>query len=83
MAMSGLTEIGKGNQSTAPMPPCLFMVGEHDIELAINTAKEWHERLPNSEFIQVPGAGHSVNLDQPEEFNQIVLNFLTNIDKEI
>ena len=32
--------------------------------------------MPASRFVEVPGAGHSVYFEKPDEFNRIVLEFL-------
>ena len=41
-----------------------------------------HERIPNSQMYSIPGAGHLSNMDQPEIFNQCVLEFLKHVDAE-
>jgi 2-succinyl-5-enolpyruvyl-6-hydroxy-3-cyclohexene-1-carboxylate synthase/2-succinyl-6-hydroxy-2,4-cyclohexadiene-1-carboxylate synthase len=33
-------------------------------------------KIPNARFVKVEGAGHAVNLYQPEQFNDAVLQFL-------
>jgi pimeloyl-ACP methyl ester carboxylesterase len=35
-----------------------------------------HRKVPGSEFAKVPGAGHSVYFEKPEEYNRLVLAFL-------
>jgi pimeloyl-ACP methyl ester carboxylesterase len=34
------------------------------------------EQAPDTEKIVLEGAGHMVNMEQPEEFNRAVLDFL-------
>ena len=80
--MSGLTTIHESQPSAASQAPLLLMVGQHDLDLAKTLTKEWHEKDKKSFFAEVSEAGHCINLDQPEQFNQVLLNFLTNIDKD-
>lgn len=34
-------------------------------------------KIPNARKVVIPGAGHAANIDQPELFNDAILNFLT------
>ena len=34
-----------------------------------------HERLPDSELVVLGGAGHTVPIERPEQFNDAVLAF--------
>ncbi|MFT5823447.1 MAG: 3-oxoadipate enol-lactonase, partial [Crocinitomix sp.] len=80
--MSGLSVIHQSQQKQANNAPLLLMVGQHDLNIAKTLAKEWHNNVLKSEFVAVNEAGHCINLDQPEQFNNILLNFLTNIEKD-
>ncbi|MFQ5513012.1 MAG: alpha/beta fold hydrolase [Myxococcota bacterium] len=56
-------------------PPCLILVGEHDA--AFQRAGEVLEaKLPHATRRILPGAGHVLNLDQPEAFVRAVEEFL-------
>jgi hypothetical protein len=35
-----------------------------------------HKKMPGSQFAKVPGAGHSVYFEKPEEYERLVLAFL-------
>jgi pimeloyl-ACP methyl ester carboxylesterase len=35
--------------------------------------------LPNSHLRVIPGAGHLANLEQPEQFNRILIDFLNSL----
>jgi pimeloyl-ACP methyl ester carboxylesterase len=37
--------------------------------------------VPGAERIIVPGSGHVPHLEVPDEFNRIVLRFLTTVDE--
>jgi 3-oxoadipate enol-lactonase len=56
--------------------PILVLVGEKDITTPVWAGKMLHDWLPNSEFFIIPDAGHLTILDHPNEFNNLVLDFL-------
>ena len=54
--------------------PVLFICGEKD---APNTAmRDLHRRVAGSQFVEMPGAGHISNVEQPELFTRAVASFL-------
>jgi 3-oxoadipate enol-lactonase len=55
--------------------PVLFLVGEKDGVTPAAMAK-LHEALPGSRYVELAGAGHISNLDQPAAFNRAVSGFL-------
>ena len=54
--------------------PVLFLVGEKDA--AAPPMRKLHEALPASRYVELAGAGHISNLDQPEAFTRGVADFL-------
>ncbi|MCG7199928.1 alpha/beta fold hydrolase [Marinobacter pelagius] len=56
--------------------PSLVVVGEEDQSLPPAASRQIHERLPNSTFAEIPGAGHLSTLEQPEAVNRAILDFL-------
>ena len=58
--------------------PALVMVGEHDLPDMLMIADQLAAGLPGAEQVLVPGAGHLVNLEQPDVFNSTVSAFLAN-----
>jgi 3-oxoadipate enol-lactonase len=56
--------------------PVLFLVGEQD---GANppAMRELHASLPGSKYVELAGAGHISNLDQPEAFTRAVKDFLS------
>jgi 3-oxoadipate enol-lactonase len=56
--------------------PTLFIVGEEDQLIAPAIIEAMHKKMPGSQFAKVPGAGHSVYFEKPDEYNRIVLEFL-------
>lgn len=63
-----------------PMPrsyPLMIGYGDNDIPLAIKTANMWHDSEPTSILVAFENAGHLVNMDVPDQFNEILHQFLT------
>jgi 3-oxoadipate enol-lactonase len=56
--------------------PTLFIVGEEDQLIPPPIIEAMHRKMPGSQLVKVPGAGHSVYFEKPEEYNRIVLGFL-------
>ncbi len=59
--------------------PTLVLVGEDDQAFRIPT-DYMGGKIPGAVTEIIPGAGHAANIDQPEKFNQAVLDFLRGID---
>jgi pimeloyl-ACP methyl ester carboxylesterase len=56
--------------------PTLLLYGERDQRSPLYIAAELHDRIPNSELLVIPGAGHMSNYDDDALFNDAVLTFL-------
>lgn len=56
--------------------PTLLMAGQLDQKFS-NIAKEMCKAVPNAQLEIVTEAGHSVHLEEPKRFDQVVLNFLS------
>jgi pimeloyl-ACP methyl ester carboxylesterase len=56
--------------------PVLFLVGETDLLFPASAVQQVHSEVAGSEFVKVPGAGHSVFFEDPDAFNAAVLAFL-------
>jgi 3-oxoadipate enol-lactonase len=56
--------------------PTLVVVGEDDKADFLAIAQHLAEEIPDADLAIVPGAGHLVGVDQPEELNALVLEFL-------
>ena len=55
--------------------PTLIIVGADDVSFLAPT-DYMAAKIPNARKVVIPHAGHASNLDQPEMFNQTVLEFL-------
>ncbi|MCP4418862.1 MAG: alpha/beta fold hydrolase [Chloroflexi bacterium] len=56
--------------------PVLIVHGAEDQLIPVSEAKMMHEAIPNAELVVVPDAGHLPNLEQPDTFNDAVIDFL-------
>ncbi len=74
LALAGRTD------TTASLPsvkvPTLILVGEHDTITPPRASQEMHDKIPNSEFHVISNAAHMSNLENPDEFDKYVLDFL-------
>lgn len=62
--------------------PTLAIVGGRDSPEFHTIASILEQQIPNIQKIIIPGVGHVPNMEKPGEFNEIVLGFLSNIEKE-
>jgi 3-oxoadipate enol-lactonase len=60
--------------------PTLILVGENDKTTPPELSERMHQLVPNSEFQIVPQAAHLSNLENPKEFNSLLLNFLRRLN---
>jgi 3-oxoadipate enol-lactonase len=56
--------------------PALVIVGEEDPGTPVAMAREIRAALPSAELAILRSAAHLSNLEQPEEFNRVLLGFL-------
>ena len=71
-------DLGYGTNYTIPRP-FLLTHGEHDKAnrgVYPRRAPAWAAKEPNCTDQVVPNAGHTANLDNPEAFNRLLLDFL-------
>jgi 3-oxoadipate enol-lactonase len=61
--------------AAAVRSPVLFLAGEKDGQVPALMA-QLQVRVPNSRFVELPGAGHISNMDQPDRFNAALAEFL-------
>ena len=76
ICMSGLGTILKQRENVVINYPLLILSGDKDIELAKSMSKRWHDSEPDSSFHLIENAGHCANMDDPDKFNRIVMNFI-------
>jgi pimeloyl-ACP methyl ester carboxylesterase len=56
--------------------PTLVLVGERDLADFRAIADILARDIPGAMKIVLPGVGHMANMEGPEQFNQVVLDFL-------
>ena len=57
--------------------PTLLIAGEHDRNAPPAVMKKMAEAIANSTYVEMKGIGHLQNLEAPEDFDGLVLNFLS------
>jgi proline iminopeptidase len=55
--------------------PTLFVVGQYD-EVREETAREFQARVAGSMLRVIPDAGHGVQRDQTQAFNEVIAGFI-------
>ena len=56
--------------------PTLLIAGEHDRNAPPAVMKKMAGSIPRSTYIELAGVGHLQNLEAPDDFDGLVLNFL-------
>jgi 3-oxoadipate enol-lactonase len=56
--------------------PALVIVGEQDAATPVEMARLIQQAIPGAELAIIPSASHLACIEQPEEFNRLVLAFL-------
>jgi pimeloyl-ACP methyl ester carboxylesterase len=57
--------------------PTLIIVGDRDVPDIMAIADTLEKNIAGAKKVVIPGSGHLVNLEKSEEFNRIVLDFLS------
>ena len=86
--LSGITALGKQlfqresmlDQLSDIRCPTLIMSGEHDIPRPQAEIEEMHRLMPGSQLAIIRQAGHMVTLEQPDQVNPLLINFLAATD---
>ncbi|MDB5751916.1 MAG: beta-ketoadipate enol-lactone hydrolase (3-oxoadipate enol-lactonase)-like protein [Ramlibacter sp.] len=66
----------RGNLSQIRVPT-LLVAGEHDRNAPPAVMKKMAAGIAHSTFIEMKGVGHLMNLEAPQAFDELVLNFLS------
>lgn len=59
--------------------PVLILTGSDDELTPLSEARILHDGIPNSMFREIAGAGHFSNLEQPRQFNALLLEFIRSL----
>jgi pimeloyl-ACP methyl ester carboxylesterase len=58
--------------------PTLIIVGERD-EPYHDASRYMQSKIPGAQLEIIADAGHAANMDQPESFNRVLLEFLNDL----
>ena len=56
--------------------PTLIIVGDQDVRDILKIADILEKGIPGAKKVVIAGTAHHLNMEKPEEFNRIVLDFL-------
>jgi 3-oxoadipate enol-lactonase len=56
--------------------PTLVVHGDADVIVPVENGRMLASRLPNARYVELPGRGHNVQLEDPATINRLVLEFL-------
>jgi len=56
--------------------PTLIIVGDQDAELILEIADTLEKGIVGAKKVVIPGTAHHLNMEKPEEFNRVVIEFL-------
>jgi pimeloyl-ACP methyl ester carboxylesterase len=71
--------VSLGDQLRDMDVPALLIVGDED-EACVEPSVFMQQRLPRAGLAILPFTGHTVNLEEPDLFNQLVLRFLHEVE---
>jgi pimeloyl-ACP methyl ester carboxylesterase len=56
--------------------PTLLVGGEFDRVASPAVMKQMAQQIPQGRYVEMPGVGHLMNLEAPDAFDRILLDFL-------
>jgi len=81
--VAALAGMASRHDMTSVLPsidvPTLVVVGEHDAITPPAGAREMAAAIPDTMLVEVPGAGHLANLEEPAAFNGALTTFLARL----
>ena len=75
-ALEALVTFDRGANLANIAVPTLLVAGEFDKSASPGVMKRMAEAISGSRYAQLPGVGHLQNLEAPDEFDAVVLDFL-------
>jgi pimeloyl-ACP methyl ester carboxylesterase len=63
--------------------PVLVVAGDRDATLPLEPKRQLADRLPNARFQLIENSAHATPIDQPGVFNDLVLDFLKDVDRTL
>ena len=56
--------------------PTMVVTGDEDAMIRVEDSRAMADVIPGSRFIRIPNSGHLSNLENPDQFNRALLDFL-------
>ncbi len=56
--------------------PAMVITGEEDVMIRVDDSRAMADAIPGARFVRITNSGHLSNLENPEEFNSALLDFL-------
>lgn len=79
MYLAGLGSMVNRCQTGVRPYPLLIGCGEQDIPMEHKAVDMWKAGEPTAQVVKFEGAGHCVNMDVPEKFNEVMAEFWNQI----
>jgi pimeloyl-ACP methyl ester carboxylesterase len=74
--MVAMSEIDLRPQLGSVRVPTTVVVGEHDRAVGVDHARRLYELIPGARLVIVPGVGHTVHIEAPDVFIDVVATHL-------
>jgi 3-oxoadipate enol-lactonase len=75
-ALEAIVTFDRRTNLTQIRVPTLVIAGEHDRNAPPSVMRKMADAIPNSTFMEMRGIGHLQNLEAPDDFDAMLLNFL-------
>ena len=59
--------------------PTLIVTAEYDLEACLEIAEIMQNEIPDSKLVSIENAGHCMNIEKPEEFNVLLVEFINEL----
>jgi pimeloyl-ACP methyl ester carboxylesterase len=61
--------------------PSLIIVGDQDVGMILEIADTLEQGIAGAKKVVIPGTAHHLNMEKPQEFNRVVIDFLEQVGK--
>jgi 3-oxoadipate enol-lactonase len=62
--------------------PVLIIHGADDQLIPVHEAELMNQQIPNSKLVVLPKSGHLLNLEQPDQYNQAIRDFIQSLGQD-
>jgi pimeloyl-ACP methyl ester carboxylesterase len=80
-AATAATETPAAQRTAEIQVPALIVTAEHDLPACREIAGLLERTIAGARKIVMPETGHIINMERPDDFNRIVLDFLQEVDR--